>query len=61
MPTAFSYNFMIDAAAVAFTDIKGSGDSERNQVEIKRIKRYEREILNRKEVWVGNTVGMFEK
>ena len=61
VPNAYSQNFMIDTAAIAFTSAKGTGENAINRSEIKKVKRYEREIDTRKEGWKVNTVVQFEQ
>mmetsp|Transcript_12111 Transcript_12111/g.18732 ORF Transcript_12111/g.18732 Transcript_12111/m.18732 type:complete len:89 (+) Transcript_12111:469-735(+) len=52
-------NFFINVASIAFTEIQKDLKGSVNSFEIKRLKRYEKEINNRKDLWRENTVGMF--
>ena len=53
-------NFFINISSLAFTDVqKDLQGGTINSSEIKRLKRYEKEIDKRKEEWAENTVGTF--
>ena len=58
-PSDLMNNYFINISAIAFTSIQNDLIGSVNSAEIKRLKRYEKEIDNRKEIWMGNTVGIF--
>jgi len=58
-PSDLMNNFFINVAALSFTDIQKNLKGNVNTYEIKRLKRYEREINDRKDLWKENTVGTF--
>lgn len=59
-PADLLNNFFVDVSALAFTDIqKNLVGGTVNSSEIKRLKRYEKEIDMRKDHWTQNTVGSF--
>jgi len=59
-PSDLMNNFFINVASIAFTGIQKDLQGNVNSQEIKRLKRYEKEINQRKVLWLENTVGMFE-
>mmetsp|Transcript_12404 Transcript_12404/g.19387 ORF Transcript_12404/g.19387 Transcript_12404/m.19387 type:complete len:117 (-) Transcript_12404:5-355(-) len=59
-PLEFNMNFNIDMAAISFTSIQDEMIGDIDTQEIKRVKRYEKEIEDRKDLWRGNTIGKFE-
>jgi len=59
-PSDLMNNFYINISAIAFTNIQNELIGSVNSAEIKRLKRYEKEIENRKDIWKGNTIGVFE-
>jgi hypothetical protein len=59
-PTDLMNNFFINYSSLAFTDIqKNLIGGTVNSYEIKRLKRYEKEVNTRKDSWIENTVGQF--
>jgi len=60
-PSDLMNNFFINFASIAFTEIQKDLKGNVNSSEIKRLKRYEKEIDMRKSLWMDNTVGMFDQ
>mmetsp|Transcript_22568 Transcript_22568/g.34871 ORF Transcript_22568/g.34871 Transcript_22568/m.34871 type:complete len:210 (+) Transcript_22568:1077-1706(+) len=61
-PSDLMNNFFINFSAIAFTEVhKKLIGGEVNHEEIKRLKRYEYEIDQRKDIWKINTVGSYKK